>query len=365
MSALTLIERTLKGDLSWQETSGWTAEAIADVATEHGVDSLIWEALSPETGPAAAVRQRLDRVVRAAVTRDLFVQRELERTLAALARDGVRTLVIKGSALAFTIYPRPWQRPRVDSDLLVPQAQLDAAEGALRSRGYSRSDKIATGSVVSHQIAFERVDEHGVPYVIDLHWKIVNPHVVADALGVDELWDRRKAAPALGTAAAVPSAVDSVLLAAIHRLAHHQGHERLIWLYDVHLLTSTFGATEWSALVTLARDRSVASLCLDALEQAHTRLGTHLPEFVRQALAQAAPEEPSHRYLEGPVGKIDVLESDLKTLPSWRARLRLLREHAFPPAAFIRQRYGVKSPLLLPALYLHRLIVGAAKWVRP
>ena len=81
-------------------------------------------------------------------------------------------------------------------------------------------------------------------------------------------------------------------------------------------------------------------------------------------LKAAAPSEASHRYLEGPVGKIDVLESDLRML-SWSARLRLLREHAFPPAAFIRQRYGVKSPLLLPALYVYRLVVGAAKWVWP
>lgn len=168
----------------------------------------------------------------------------------------------------------------------------------------------------------------------------------------------------MGATAAVPSAVDSTVIAAIHRLAHHQGHDRLIWLYDLRLLTSRFSADEWSALAALADERHVASLCLDALSQARARLGAALPEAVERSLSASAPAEPAHRYVEGPVAKLDVLGSDLRMLTSWSARWRLLREHAFPPAAFIRQRYGVSNPVLLPALYLHRLVVGAVKWVR-
>jgi hypothetical protein len=59
-----------------------------------------------------------------------------------------------------------------------------------------------------------------------------------------------------------------------------------------------------------------------------------------------------------------VLVSDLKALRSWRARLRLLREHAFPPPAFMRQRYGTTRWWLLPALYVYRFATGAVRWVR-
>lgn len=366
MPTLSVLERTLRGDLSWQDESGWAGDSVVEQAIEHGVDTLIWDALaSAGGGPAQEIRRRLEKRVRAAATRDLLVQRELRRALEALGTAGVRVLVIKGSALAYTVYRQPWHRPRVDSDLLVSHGQLDLAARTLESCGYRRTDALSTGLVVSHQIAFEHVDSHGLHHVIDLHWKIVNPHIVADALVFEELWERRQAAPALGSFAAIPAAVHNVVLAAVHRLAHHQGDNRLIWLYDVRLLASTFSSTAWNELAVLAESRSVAGLCLDALRQAHARLDAALPEFVDRALEQAAPTEASHRYLEGRVGKIDVLESDLKTLPSWRARVRLLKEHAFPPAAFIRQRYGVKSPFLLPALYLHRLVVGAAKWVRP
>ena len=69
-------------------------------------------------------------------------------------------------------------------------------------------------------------------------------------------------------------------------------------------------------------------------------------------------------YLDGRVTRSDVLISDLKVLGTWRARAQLLREHVFPSPAFIRQRYGTRTRVMLPAFYLHRLITGASRWVR-
>ena len=237
------------------------------------------------------------------------------------------------------------------------------AERVLGSCGYARSDAVSTGTLVSHQLAFERRDRHGVHHVIDLHWKIVNPQMLADALGFEELWRDRAAAPALSPDASVPSPAAGAVIANVHRLAHHQLHDRLIWLVDLQRLTARFTTSDWSALVTLACRARVAGLCLDGLRQSRDRLAAHLPADVEQALAAAAPDEPSGVYLSGPVHRRDVLAHDLAAL-GWGARLRLLREHAFPPAAFIRQRYGPANRWPLPALYLHRLVSGAIRWVR-
>jgi hypothetical protein len=294
----------------------------------------------------------------------MLAHRELDAVLRALHEAGVQALLLKGAALAYSSYREPWHRPRTDVDLLVAQAQVQAAERALAAIGYARSDALSTGRVVSHQIALSRIDRHALRHVIDLHWKIVNPQILADALRFDDLWARRRPAPAAGQFAHVPAPVDNALIAAIHRLAHHQGHERLIWLYDVRLLTTNFSDAEWDELASTACRRSVAAMSLDALREAQRLLDAPLPPHVTAVLESAAVREPSHRYVEGRVRKLDVLESDLRTLTSWRDRWTLLREHAFPPAAFIRQRYGIHHPLLLPALYLHRLVVGAVKWVR-
>ena len=162
----------------------------------------------------------------------------------------------------------------------------------------------------------------------------------------------------------MPAPVVSAVLACLHRLAHHQGHDRLIWLYDLKLLASGFDDADWAAFTELAVERRVAAVCLDGLAQARDRLGAPLPGHVAARLAAAGRTEPSRSYVDTTVRKRDVLVSDLAVLPTWAARLRLLREHAFPPAAFILRRYGVSSRVWLPALYCHRLVTGAFRWTR-
>ena len=360
-----ILGRVLRGDRSWETSADWDVASLTRAADDHGVSALVWQTLAGSSGRIAEIREALAPTVRAAATRDIFIQRDMQTVLASGAAAGVRALVIKGSALAYTVYPSPWLRPRTDTDLLVGHDDVVAATHALEGCGYARSDALTSGTLVSHQVAFERVDAHDVHHVVDLHWKVVNPQMLADALPFDELWHTARPAPNLGPAARVPSAIASIALGCIHRLAHHQGQDRLVWLYDLRLLTGTLGQADWDELSQLACRKGIAGLCLDGLRQARDRLGSFLPTSVEAVLAAAVPEEPSRVYLQGPMHKRDVLVSDLSTLKDWRSRLRLLREHAFPPAAFIRQRYGAGNPWPLPALYLHRLVSGAFRWVRP
>ena len=332
-------------------------------AADHGVQELLWSTLHG-SGAAALVREALTPVVRVAAARELFVQREVQSVTGALMTAGVPALLTKGTALAYTVYAEPWLRPRVDTDVLVRQGDFDAATRVLQHRGYVRSDATNTGALVSHQVAFERIDDNGIRHVIDLHWKAANPQLIADALPFDELWRDARPAPALGAAARVPSPVGSLALACVHRLAHHQGQNRLIWLYDVKLLSDGLSDGDWETLAGLACGRGIATFCLDGLRACRDQLGAVFPIRTEEALAAAAPHERSNVYAEGRVTKRDILLTDLRVLTTWRERIRLVREHAFPPAAFIRQRYGTRTRLLLPALYIHRLITGASKWVR-
>ena len=69
-----------------------------------------------------------------------------------------------------------------------------------------------------------------------------------DELGLTEELAARPLQAAMASAAtfangvAVPilaillAPVNALVLACIHRLAHHQGRDRLVWLYDIHLL---------------------------------------------------------------------------------------------------------------------------------
>jgi hypothetical protein len=359
-----LLLQQILSDRCDRERCGDAASApLLAAAARHGVQELLWRMLTL-SNVAPALRKALSPFVRTAVAREVFVQRELQSVTDALMAGGIPALLTKGAALAYTAYPEPWLRPRVDTDLLVRHGDFDAASRVLQRAGYVRSDATNTGALVSHQVAFERVDEHGIRHVLDLHWKAANPQLVADALLFDSLWRDARPATALGPAARVPSPVSSLALACVHRLAHHQGHHRLLWLYDIKLLAEGLSEGEWESLTELACSRGIATFCLDGLRASREQLGTTVPPDAEKRLADAAPHEPSSIYAEGTVTKRDILVTDLRVLTRWRDRIRLVREHAFPPAAFIQQRYGTRTRLLLPAFYLHRLITGASKWVR-
>jgi len=135
---------------------------------------------------------------------DLLEQRELSSMLRSLSSAGVRALLIKGTALAYSVYGAPWHRPRMDTDVLVSSEQLASAERALREAGYQRSNAMTSGEFVSHQASFERVDPTGVSHIIDLHWKIVNPQILADSLPFDELWRQAPDVDPLAFAMDVP-----------------------------------------------------------------------------------------------------------------------------------------------------------------
>jgi len=359
-----LLARTLRGDVEWTGTPTWDAHVLVAAADHHGVAPLVWQALHAHQHRPNALYDALAATRHIDLTHEMLRGRELARVLAALETGAVQPLLVKGAALAYDLYPEPWLRPRIDTDILVPHESFDAADLVLRAAGYHAAPAVTTGDFVSHQVAYERRDPHGLSHVIDLHWKMLNPQSLADALPFALLSHDAIDVRRHELRARVPNHAASLVLACVHRLGHHQQQERLIWLYDIHLLAGTLDARGWSLVVTTARDRSVSAVCRHGLEAAEARFGTVVPPSVIAALQAGGRDEPSRAYTERRQRRIDVLRADLRLLPRWRDRLQLVAEHAFPPASFMLARYDAHQRVLLPLLYAHRLVTGALKWLR-
>lgn len=361
---VALLARGMLGDLSWVAGSHAAADELAECARSHGVDKVIWYALHDRADAPSGLITQLAAEVVPEIARAAIRERELARVLRVLAEEGIGTIVFKGAALAYTVYEKPWLRPRLDTDLFVKRSDVDRAIAALAKLEYVPSAALSTGEFVSHQVALQRTDGYGLAHTIDLHWRAVNPQLLASVATFEDLWMNSNEVR-VGTASMrVPAPLWSLLLACTHRLAHHRRQERLIWLYDLHVLAWTLAAGAWPQLEQIARERGVSALCADGLGAACRLFGTHVPSSVLAALARDGASQRSRHYVERDVGPFDVLRDDLRELSRWRDRGRLLREHLFPSAAFMRARYGLDNPAWLPLLYAHRLITGAYKWIR-
>jgi Uncharacterised nucleotidyltransferase len=319
-------------------------------AQAHRVDRLL----------AWRTRQITDELRAAAILDEVDVA-ELNRVLAGLEAHGVAPLVLKGAALAHTHYEESWLRPRVDADLLIPTAQRPLVIEALHNLGYTRPPFVS-GELVMYQMPFARMGPVRETH-LDVHWRIANPQILADLPSYAELAARASTISVRGQSMRTPCAVDALLLACVHRAAHHGLSGDLLWLYDIHLLAQRFTAREWCDFVTLASNHRVRALCRNGIQAACDCFHTSIPPDVMLRLTNDAEPERSAVYLKKDLTRLERLIADLRAIKS-HARIRLLAEHLIPSASYISQKYDVRPGPLLPLFYLRRLVEGLPRFSR-
>jgi hypothetical protein len=294
------------------------------------------------------------------VLTDAVRVRELNVVLKACEDAGALPVVFKGAALAHTHYAESWQRLRCDADVLIAPGSREPVFRTLQALGYQRPALIS-GDLVMSQAPFARLDHLGVEHALDIHWRIVNPQLIADVLTHDELVARSVMVPVQGYRMRVPSPVDSLLVACIHRVAHHPDDDQPVWMEDIHLLASRLDASGWRAFVARATSKSIRSICLDGLQRARDCFHTAIPLEVVQALGTGG-REVSAAFLRQrrPIGRLML---DVRALRP-AAAVRLVREHLFPPVEYMQAKYGVRNRALLPVCYLARAASGVVRWLR-
>jgi hypothetical protein len=341
------------------------AGALVDAASHHRVLLLLGYRLRA-AGQLAAwpaeFQERFRSAERLAAAVDGARHVQLERVLSALDASGIRALVIKGAALAYTDYPAPHVRTRCDTDLLICSDDVSAAEQTFRALGYTREQE-TSGRLVSHQRHYALRDQFGIAHLFDVHWKVSDRQALADTLSFEELWATRVAVGALGPAAATVSTDCALLIALVHLAGHHPGSHDLLWLYDIHLLAGRLTAQEIVAAQHGAIERGIGALARDGLMDAWRTFGGTDTKALADAMG-LAPIDSQPGYWRQPSRLADIMRRDLVALPTWRARALLLREHLLPPTSYMRAKYGVDSNVMLPALYVWRVLAGAPAWLR-
>ncbi len=334
--------------LTGDEAPAPSDELIA-LARAHRVDALL------------AQRTRARDTLRPAAAQALSTERDVIEVCDAAHRHGVDALLLKGAALAYTHYPEPHLRPYADVDLLIRRDDLERAAAMLAEIGYTR-DVEADAELWTGQRHYLKTSTAG-PVMVDLHWRVANPLAFADALAFDEVWPRAVAVPALGPHARTLSPADSLLLACLHRVAHHHDRVELLWLWDIHLLVSRMSDDELALFASGAIRAKLGVVCARGLTLARECFATAVPVDVLSAL-EAADGEPSAAFVGASFSPFDVARADMAALSSWRARAGLAREHLFPPASYMRERYPRWPAALLPIAYVHRMLRGAPRWLR-
>ena len=193
-------------------------------ARYHGVQALLSAALKSSDTDGdwpRDLRQTLSRETAAQAAVEMVQGQEVARVLGRLSQAGVEPLLMKGTPLAYAYYRVPYLRPRADTDLLIHPRERESTQRVLTSLGYERVNA-TRGGLVSYEFAMTKLDRSGVTHDVDVHWRVSNRQVFADALSYDECRAESVAVPRVGSPRIGPRAC---LATRLHASCHacHRG----------------------------------------------------------------------------------------------------------------------------------------------
>ena len=290
---------------------------------------------------------------------------------AELCGDGLDVILLKGAALAETVYGDIALRPMSDLDLLVRPRDVSAAVHGLARAGYHASVEMEryTGLALEHRNELVLYKASDARYHLDVHWSLFSPpyhHKVS----ADWFWATVLDAGGCGVAPARMLGPEAqVLYLAAHLMLHHGGRG-LMWWQDVAEVIWTFRERlDWDVLFDRARDYDLVlplqHVLLGLVE--HWRLP--IPAVVVEQL-RALPASPQERqdYAELTGAQRILVRRmwvNLLSLPDWSGRLRYAMRNLFPPVAYMRWRYVPRRTWLLPLAYPYRWLRGLWPVKRP
>jgi hypothetical protein len=272
----------------------------------------------------------------------------LGEVLAALRDRGLPFLLLKGAALAETVYPDPVLRHAHDVDLLV--APEDAVPAAEMMEGAG----LAPARMLPGDQGREFSHESSLPFL--LHRRLYRLSYYPSDF--EALRARAAETRVAGVAVAVPSPADQLL----HALGHAsccRSRSTLLWVTDAWMLASS-GAVNWTAFLAGVEDSRLELPVFTMVSYLRRELGTAVPGPVVDEVGDLAARAGGARRDVALVGvrqkPREPPEFSGSPRGHWKDRLELLRWRLFPSGEYMRWAHGSARPALLPVLYVTRAI---------
>ena len=335
---------------------------LVSLAKAEGVAPLLYWVYQPANWPAGMpveARQELARLYYASAARNALLLKELEHILGVLAAASIPVLVLKGAALASTLYPSIGLRPMADLDLLIPQADIERAiQIAQEQLGYQEIRLDAVPRL--KELADYHVHLQGGPgqsLALELHWNLVSSQSSWYAVPVEWFWQHTIPLPSNPDSRMLAPEAQLLYLSAHAMLQHGASQVLLLWLYDIHALIRQRGsAMDWDWLAEQAQVLRWSAVLLEALQQAQACFHTSLPIGLLDRLAEQSDRRVSRLVAFKTQFPAVRLLYNWYTLISlkWPARLRFVGALLLPSRAYIRWRYKPRPAWVWPVFYAYR-----------
>lgn len=276
------IRRLLAGPVDW--------ETLGALAARERAAPVLWSRLAAAAdGPLPAAAAPLERLARVSEFRMLHLEQRLGESLAALARERVDVVLLKGAALALTVYGSFVRRPMSDVDLLLRPGAAPHARTVLLAAGWASTELEAERDFFEgHHHLPALTDARGTGVRLELHTALFfegHPFRLSPA----DVWARATPLIAFGQRVAVPSLRDQLVHLCLHfAWSHMMATGAWRTFRDLQMLVDT-GRVSWGEFVAGARESRGASCCYWTLRLARALSAVTVPDDVLAALRPPLP----------------------------------------------------------------------------
>lgn len=279
-----------------------------------------------------------------------------------LTHAGIRCIWFKGSSLSQTIYPQPYLRVKSDLDFLVPEDDLYKALDILVQHQYERipEDEHQLIPIVyerlSHHIALRHSQKQRIIAELHRHLlglsgpRLIPPH------HLNKWIDEAIEFEINGQTALTFKPEYHLLYLCAHMFMQH-GEEviGLRHLLDVHLMIQHYDI-DWTLVVEESQLLRWTYLVDYTLQRVKAHFDTPIDDSISHMLKSYRPENETinqeflaeRRFEEGESFLHYIKELDFND------QFTAIRQIAFPPQTYMRERYDIPDNMPVFPYYLYR-----------
>ncbi|MBI5033880.1 MAG: nucleotidyltransferase family protein [Chloroflexi bacterium] len=333
--------------------------AIAQSASAHRLTPLLYETmlgLDDALQPPGALAEKLETVYHQTKITNWAAFRELGELLAIFRRAKIPSVLLKGAALAKTLYPGIATRPMGDLDILIRREDAKRMHDILLARGFSTmlepSENFYTR--FSYDQAYERGGQN--PQVIEAHWHLFSLPYYRKRIPIEWFWQRIMPIRVNDQPTHMFAPEAQIMHLAAHAVLHHQGHG-LLALYDLALVLAHYREQiDWDDVIKAAHDFRLSGVLQSILGRTQKSWGVSIPDHVFERLAYSFGLSERILFAVNTAARVQARDVwDGMNLPDNQSRWLYLWHTLFPSRDYMQKRYDIADVRALPFHYVRRL----------
>jgi hypothetical protein len=337
-------------------------ESLIQVVACERVGPLLYYSTKGQQIVPVPLRQSLKNTYLATAKRNLFLYHELQNVLHLLNEADIPVIILKGAALAESLYQNIALRPMRDLDLLVFPSDAARTVALLESAGYLRGVEPQPGAALAYENQVALYKSGLEPYLLEIHWSLFDSPYYQQ-MPMDWFWESAQEVDTPSGQLRILGSEAQIMHLCGHITLHHAQEPNLLWMHDLALFIHTHMVVlDWGLLLEKTQEFHLVLSVRSTLDHLSTQWQVPIPAAVLETLQamDVSPQELQAFTVQSAVLRpvAQRFWSDLSQMHPWRERLHYAWISLFPSPTYMRERYQTEHSTPLPLLYLYRLWLG-------